>query len=271
MNEYKINKISQNNEIFRLPAYLDDQPLFNYIEGAKTLSDSELYSDSSHVIICRKKDHKNVWIWTDNDSYDNVELVIEIAKTIRGFNITKPQFFTKTNIAQIFSDMYALVSADLDYHIKDEFSLGAYKYTISNSINNDDIAIVQYNKKHFGVLEDFYNELSEEFSWEDGTVAHMCKQCENLNTYLLFKNGEILSLCSVSDSEGEYSFIRSIATKKAHRNNGYGSIVVNFAALSTAKKGKELMVYVNKGNPSANATLKKSGFKLVGDIHLIKS
>ena len=271
MSNYIINRINADDSVFTSKAYLDDKLLFNYIEGAKKSENAEFLSDSKHVIICRKENNNSVWIWTDNDSYNNTDLVFEIAKAVSSFNIAKPQFFTKPNIAPVLSDMYALLSHDLDYHIKDEFSLGAYRYTGSDIKEIKDATIQQYNKKYSNILLEFYNELAEEFAWEDGRAYDMSRQCQELNTYLLLKNGEVMSLCVVSDNDGEYSSIRSVATKKAQRNKGYATCVTSFAASATLQKGKNIMVYTNKGNISAQSTLKKAGFSFVGDIHLIKS
>ena len=271
MNKYEIKKVSADDIVFCSQNYIDDKLLFNYIEGAKNNNNAELYSDSKHVIICKKPQHNNVWIWTDDDSYNDAELVMEIAKTVCDFNLSKPQFFTKPNIAQIFSDMYALTSSDLDYQIKEEFSLGVYEYKGVTLDNNDDIKVQLYSKKLYNCLLSFYNEIAKEFSWENDRAEKLCKQCEDMNTYVLLKNSEILSLCSVSDNDGEYSSIRSVATKKEHRNKGYGSYVTNFAANNATKDNKKVMVYANKGNLSAAASLKKAGFSLSGEIHLIKS
>lgn len=266
-----IKKISSDDIVFESKGYIEDKLAFNYIEGARTIDSAELFSDSKRVVICHKPDHNGVWIWTANDVYDDKNLVIEIAKTIKDFHIEKPEFFTKPEIAQIFSDIYALVSNNLDYHIRDEFSLGVYKYNGIDHKVDENSAVLLYNKKYSQNLLDFYRSLSDEFSWESGRAEKMYEQISKLNTYMLLKNSEIISICAIAKANDEYSFISSVATKKNYRNCGYGSLVTSFASIETIKKGKKLMIYANKGNEAANKTFKKAGFILVDEIHLIKS
>lgn len=266
-----IKKIEKDDIIFNSKIYQEDKLAFNYIEGAKTKESTQLFSDSKRVIICHKPEHNGVWIWTDNDAYNDKDLIINIAKTIKGLNIKKPEFFTKPEIAQIFSDIYALVSNDLDYHIRDEFSLGVYKYNGVDHIPDENSAVLLYNKKFSQNLVQFYSSLADEFHWEQGRAEKMCKDLSELDTYILLKDGDIISLCAIADADDEFSFVSSVATKKDYRNCGYGSLVTSFAAVETVKSGKKLMVYANKGNKAANNTFKKSGFVLVDEIHLIKS
>ena len=271
MSTPKITAITADNEIFSSEAYLNDKLTFNYIETSKQYENTQLYSDSKRVIICRKYNHQNVWIWTDNELPNDMDFVIEIAKVVKDFGIAKPDFFTKPNIAQAFSDMYAIVSNDLDYQIKDEFSLGAYKYVGSDVTVDDCLTVQKYHKKFFDTLLDFYNDLADEFCWENNRAKKMVELCEKSSTYVLLKNGDIISVCSISDKQGEFCSVRSVATKKSERNKGYGTLVTSFASASISKKGKIIMVYTNKGNKGASNTFKKAGYQLVGDIHLIKS
>lgn len=271
MSNKKLICITADNAIFSSDAYLNDKVTFNYIETSKQLNSTQLYSDGKYAVICRKDNHKNIWIWTNDEIQNDVDFIMEIAKTVKDFGITKPEFFTKPNIAQVFSDMYALVSNDLDYQIKDEFSLGAYKYVYSDTNTDDSITVQKYNKKHYDALLDFYKNLSDEFCWEADRAKNMVDLCEKISTFVLFKNGDIISVCAISDNQGKFCAVRSVATKQTERNKGYGTLVTSIASASLSKKDKTIMVYANKGNESAISTFKKSGFHLVGNIHLIKS
>lgn len=266
-----IKRITNDDLIFQSNNYIEDKLAFSYIEGARLIKGTELFSDSKRVIICHKPQHTGVWIWTDNDAYNDKDLIIEIAKTIKDFNISKPEFFTKPEIAQIFSDIYALVSNDLDYHIKDEFSLGVYIFSGIDHTIDENSALLLYNKKYSKNLLEFYQDISDEFSWEQGRAEKMCEHLSQLDTYMLLKNGEIISICAVGNADNKHSFISSVATKKGYRNRGFGSLTASFASIETAKKDREIMVYANKGNKAANNTFKKAGFTLVDEIHLIKS
>lgn len=267
----EITRISANDYIFENPGFVEDRLVFNYIDNARQIDSTEFFSDNKHVIICRKKDNNSVWIWTDNETSSNVEIVANIAKTVREFNTQGLEFYTKPQVAQIFSDMYALASNELDYQVKSEYSLGAYVFAPKVSLKSDDITVLKYNKKFFDKLLSFYTQLKDEFHWSEEKVESMVKKFEKLNTYLLLKNSEIISVCVISNDTDKCSSIRSVATKPTQRNNGYGTLVTNISCAMHKKADTTLMLYANNANLSAVSTFKKAGFELIGDVHLIKS
>lgn len=267
----EIIKISADDDVFKTPQYLNDRLVFNYIDGARQNALSEFYSDRKRVIICRKKDHKSVWIWTDDDVHNDVDTVIAIAKTVREFETSGLEFFTKPNLAQIFSDMYALISNDLDYQVKSEFSLGAFRFSGNKLPDNDTVTVLKYNKKFSTALLNFYMELKDEFNWSEDKVNVMVKRFTLLNTYLLLKNSQIMSVCVIRDDNDKFSSIRSVATKHSERNKGYATIVANASSVMHSKNGNSIMLYTNDGNISAVTAFKKAGYELIGKVHLIKS
>lgn len=267
-----ISKISVDDAVFSTPEYKNDRMVFNYIEGARQYDTTEFLSDHKNVIICRKAGHNSVWIWTNDEMHDNMDFIISVAKAVREFNSSDLKFFVKPAVAQMFSDMYALISYDLDYQVKSEFSLGVYKYCDTKVLSDNSVTVQRYNKKFKDAFFQFYMDLKDEFHWSEETVISKVNRFLALNTYLLLKNGNIVSVCVISDDDGECSSIRSTATKQEERNKGYGSLVTNIACKSNKKDGNsQIMLYTNIGNLSANATFKKAGFKLVGNVHLIKS
>ncbi len=266
-----IKEISADDAVFSTPEFVEDKNVFNYIESARKYPTTHFFSDGKHVIICHKKDHNSVWIWTDSDAYDNRELVIEIATTIRKLDIPNLEFFTKPEIAQMFSDLYALVSSDLGYLVKSEFSLSCYVFSGETLCTNDETTVLKYNKKYSDALFSFYNELKDEFRWSDETVAKKVKKFSSMDTYLLLKSNEILSVCVISDDDEKSSSVRSVATKRSERNNGYGTKVLNAASTMSLNGTNHIMIYANSGNKSAVKTITKAGFVRSGEVHLIKS
>ncbi len=267
-----IQRIYPSDEVFSSPEFLKDKLLFNYIESARKYDSTLFYSDKKHVIICRKENNNSVWIWTDDEVCDDKDCAISIAQTIRNFDTANLEFYTKPTFAQLFSDMYALLSCDLDYQVKNEFSLGVYKYAGKVLELDKNITVHRYNKKLSHLLLQFYMDLKDEFNWSEEKVESNVSKYKKLDTFLLLKNGEVISVCVISDDITDSSSVRSVATKKEERNKGYGAMVTNFACINCRKKGEEkIMLYANNGNLSAVSTFKKAGFEQIGNIHLIKS
>lgn len=267
----EIVRIHSTDDVFKSQDFLNNKLSFNYIDGARKSDETELFSDKKRVIICRKKDNKSVWIWTDDDVCDDIDTVIAIANKVREFDVPNLEFYTKPNLAKVFSDMYALVSSDLDYQIKNEFSLGAFKFIGKDINENTDVTVLKYNKKYSEAFYNFYDSLKNEFNWSNEKLKETVAKFSTFNSYLLLKNSEIISVCVIRNDSDDYSSIRSVATKKEYRNQGFATIVTNTACKQETKHGKQIMLYANKGNQSAVSTFKKAGFELKGEVHLIKS
>ena len=267
-----IEKIDNTDEVFSIEQYVNDRLSFNYIEGARKHDSAEFFSDKKHIIICKKENNNSVWIWTDDEICDNKDAVIAIANTIKSFDTPFLQFFMKPNIASIFSDIYALVSCELDFRVKEEFSLGVYKFSSNKMQLPDDLGVIKYNKKYSDELFEFYQSFQKDFHWSDEKLKKIVDKYKTLNTYMLLKDGELLSVCVLCDDDGDYSSIRSLVTKHEHRNKGYGALLSNITCQKSEKGGKEkIMLYANNANSSAISAFKKAGFKHSGDVFLIKS
>ena len=267
-----IEKIDRNDEVFSIEQYVNDRLSFNYIEGARNSHSTQFFSDKKHIIICKKENNNSVWIWTDDEVYNNQDAVIAIANVIKNFETPNLEFFMKPNIASQFSDVYALVSCELDCRIKEEFSLGVYKFTSKKLDVPEDLGIIKYSKKYSDVLFEFYKSFQEDFHWNDEKLKKFVEKYKTLDTFLLFKNGELICVCVLCDDDGDYSSIRSVVTKREYRNKGYGALITNIACQKSEKGGKEkIMLYANNANKSAISAFKKAGFELCGDVFLIKS
>ena len=270
--DFTITKTDRNDEVFSSEQYVADRLSFNYIEGARKYDTTQFFSDKKHILICKKEGNSSVWIWTDDEVCDNQDAVIAIANVIRTFDTPNLQFFMKPNIASQFSDVYALLSCELDCRVKEEFSLGVYKFNSKKLELPEDLGVIKYNKKYSDELFEFYKSFQEYFRWDDTKLKKFVDKYKTLNTYLLFKKGELISVCVVCDDDGDYSSIRSVVTKHEHRNKGYGTLIANIACSKSEKGGKEkIMLYANNGNKSAISAFKKAGFEHTGDVFLIKS
>ncbi len=269
---FAIEKIDCTDEVFSREQYVEDRLSFNYIEGARKYDTTQFFSDKKHIIICKKENNNSVWIWTDDEVSNDHDAVIAIANVIKNFNEKNLEFYIKPNIASQFSDIYALVSCELDCRVKEEFSLGVYKFTSKKLDIPEDLGVVKYNKKYSDELFGFYKSFQDDFHWSDEKLKKVVDKYKTLNTYLLLKNSELISVCVLCDDDGDYSSIRSVVTKHEHRNNGYGTLITNIACQKSEKGGKEkIMLYANNRNLSAISTFIKAGFVHCNDVFLIKS
>ena len=122
----KFDKISGNDAIFKNPEYIADSIIFNAIESARNDESYELYSDHKNVIISTAKKGSRVWIWTSSMIKNDTSKLIDICRFLRDCNIPKVEIYVKQDVSGNLSDLYALASLDLDYVVKDEFSLAVF-------------------------------------------------------------------------------------------------------------------------------------------------
>lgn len=269
---FAIEKIDRNDDVFSLNKYIEDRLSFNYIEGARKYDTTLFYSDKKHIIICKKEKNNSVWIWTDYEAQKDHEAIIAIANVIKNFNEKNLEFYIKPDIASQFSDIYALVSYELDCQVKKEFSLGVYKFTSKKLDAPDDSGVIKYSKKYSDELFTFYKSFQKDFCWSDEKLKKIVDKYKTLNTFMLYKNSELISVCVICDDDGNYSSVRSVVTKHEHRNKGYGTLITNIACCKSEKGGKEkIMLYANNQNKSAITAFKKAGFERTGEVFLIKS
>ena len=267
-----IEKIDRNDEVFSREQYIKDRLSFNYIEGARKYGTTQFFSDRKHIIICKKENNNSVWIWTDDEVCNDHDAVIAIANVIKTFSTPELEFFIKPDIASVFSDIYALISCELDCRIKEEFSLGVYKFSSKKLDIPEDLGVVKYNKKYSDELFEFYRSFQDDFHWSDEKLKKIVDKYKTLDTFFLFKNGELISVCVLCDDDGDYSSIRSVVTKREYRNKGYGTLITNIACQKSEKGGKEkIMLYANNSNKSAISAFRKAGFEHCSDVFLIKS
>ena len=270
----KFDKITGRDEIFNNPEYIADSLIFNSIESARNEDTHNMYSDHKNVIISTQKTGHKVWIWTSSAIKDDIDMLISICRFLSDCNIPKAEIYVKQDVSQHLSDLYALTSLEINYIIKDEFSLAVFTYkgqNIHSELADDEtiIRIDNNNPEHVKLASDFYTDCKDEFRWNEKFER---KLNEYLNTelYGLIKDGKIVAVASIGSRTEKYIRIKSIAVLKNERNKGYGFKMCAFAVHKIEDYGFTPILYTHIGNAAAVALWKKSDFKLDNQLYLLK-
>ena len=172
----KFDRISGNDDIFNSKDYQADSVIFNSIESARNESGYNIYSDHRNVIILTAVNSHKVWLWTSSAIKDDTNKLIDICRFLRDCKIPRAEIYLKQDVAGNFSDLYALTTLELNYVVRDEFSLAVYAYDgdkITNapqaelSEGEKIIRIDKDNADHVRLVTEFYRQLSDEFRWKD--------------------------------------------------------------------------------------------------------
>lgn len=272
----KFDRISGNDEIFRNPEYIADSIIFNSIESARNDESYELYSDHKNVIISTAKKGNRVWIWTSSNIKNDTAKLIDICRFLRDRKIPKAEIYVKQDVSSNLSDLYALASLDLDYVVKDEFSLAVFtqkkKEKSEMPALGDDEQIIRINKEnpeHIKLIRDFYEQCRDEFRWNE-KFERKVEEYLNTELYALVKNKRAVAVASVGSTTDDYIRIKSVAVLKPERNKGFGTKMCTFASNIIKDRGHTPMLYSHVGNPSAMALWNKTGFKLNDKLYLLK-
>ena len=274
----KFDIITGNDTIFNNKEYITDSIIFNTIESARNESEYTMYSDHKNVIILTAKKGHKVWLWTSSSIKDDTNKLIDICRFLRDCKIPKAEIYLKQDVAGNFSDLYALTTLEINYVLKDEFSLAVYTYSgeeISNipgiALENDEkiILINKNNPQHIKLVTDFYTQLKDEFRWND-KFERKVNEYLDMELYAFIKDGRMIANAAIGGKTEQYLRIRSIAVLPNERKKGYGYKMCVFAVNKIKERDLTPILYTHIGNASAVALWDKSGFNVKDKLYLLK-
>lgn len=272
----KLDKITGTDEIFKNPEYLADSVIFNAIESARQEEGYDLYSDHRNVIISTSQKGHRVWIWTASAIKNDTAKLIDICRFLRDCHIPKAEIYVKQDVSGNLSDLYALTSLDLDYVVKDEFSLAVFtqksmaKAEMPAAKDGETILHVdRRNPEHVRMVRDFYEQCREEFGWQE-KFDRKVEEYLAMELYALVKDGKIMALAAIGSKTDEYMRIKSLAVLKHERRKGYGTKMCTFVSNVIKDSGHLPILYSHVGNAPAMALWNKTGFKLNNKLYLLK-
>ena len=271
-------KISGDDEIFNNKEYINDSLTFNAIESARKDGSYNIYSDHKNVVILTAKRGPKVWLWTSSAIKDDTNKLIDICRFLRDCKIPRAEIYLKQDVSSSFSDLYALTTLEINYIVKDEFSLAVYTYTgekvtdIPASETEKDEEIIKIDKnnpEHVRLITDFYSSLKEEFRWTDKFERKLAEYLEN-DIYALLKDGRIVADSVIGGTADKYLRIKSIAVLSDERKKGYGYMMCIHTVNEIIDRGFIPVLYTHIGNASAVALWGKSGFNIKDKLYLLK-
>lgn len=272
----KFDKITGNDEIFKNPEYIADSIIFNTIESARNDANYEIYSDHKNVIISTSKTGNRVWIWTSSNIKNDTAKLIDICRFLRDCNIPKVEIYVKQDVSGNLSDLYALASLDLDYVVKDEFSLAVLtqknkELSAVPELEPDEKIekIDKSNPDHVRMVREFYEQCRTEFRWNEKFDRKVAEYL-NMELYALVKENKVVAVSAIGSKSDDYMRIKSVAVLKPQRSKGFGTKMCTFVSNVIKEKGYTPMLYSHVGNASAMALWGKTGFKLNDKLCLLK-
>ena len=249
----KFDRISGTDAIFDSREYLDDSVVFNSIESARIECNYDMYSDHKNVIILTAKRGHKVWLWTSSTIKDDTNKLIDICRFIRDCKVPHAEIYLKHDVAENFSDLYALATLELNYVVKDEYSLAVYEYDgekLPESEISDDEKIIRIDK--------------------DNKFDRKVNEYLNMELYALVKDGKMIANAAIGSPTEKYLRIKSVAVLENERGKGYGHKMCVFVVNKIKERERTPMLYAHVGNASAVALWNKTGFKIKDKLYLIK-
>ena len=274
----KFDIITGNDEIFKNKEYVEDSIIFNSIESARKENGYELYSDHKSVIILITKNDHRVWLWTSASIKDDTNKLIDICRFLRDCNIPKAEIYLKQDVADSFSDLYALTTLEINYSITDEFSIAVFTHTgekiaeIPAAAPDQDEKIIQIDKndpEQVRMVQEFYESLKEEFHWQN-KLERKVRQYLDCEMYALVKGQRIVANAVIGSRTEEFLRIKSIAVLAGERRKGYGYKICVHTLNKIKEKGLTPILYTHIGNAAAMALWAKTAFKEKNKLYLLK-
>ncbi len=265
-------KISGNDDIFKNPEYVSDSIIFNAIESVRDDDAYNIYSDHKYVIISTPKNGCRVWIWTSTSIKNDTSRLVNICRFLRDCNIPKVEIYVKQDVAGNLSDLYAITSLELDYVVKDEFSLAVFTYSgekKTDTVSDGIVTIDRNNPAHVEMVTEFYRQCREEFRWNEKFDRKVSEYLA-MEMYAYVRDGKALATAAIGSHTNDYIRIKSIAVLKPERRKGIGYQMCSYLVNEILENGKTPMLYAHVGNVAAMALWNKVGFRQRDKLSLLK-
>lgn len=272
------DRISGNDEIFNNKEYISDSMIFNAIESARYDDRYSLFSDHRNVIIMTYSKGPRVWLWTSSAIKDDTNKLIDISRFLRDQKIEGAEIYLKQDVAGNFSDLYALTTLEINYTVKDEFSLAVYTYNGEPVSGADEtefengekiIRVDPSDKDNVEMLKNFYLKLKDEFRWHE-KFDRKIQEYLSTDVYAVVKNGEIIADAVIGGGTDTFLRIKSVAVLADKRRQGYGYRICSYAVNRIKEHSLTPVLYTHVGNASAVALWAKVGFKMKDKLYLLK-
>ena len=271
-------RISGNDDIFNHKEYVSDSLIFNAIESDRNDEEYSIFSDHKNVIIMTSPKGPRVWLWTSSAIKDDTNKLIDISRFIRDQKIKGAEIYLKQDVSGNFSDLYALTTLEINYTVKDEFSLAVYTYNnepVEGADNKEPdkgekiIRIDKDNENDVKLLKDFYTKLKDEFRWHE-KFDRKINEYLNAELYALVKDGEIIADAVIGGGTDDYMRIKSVAVLADKRRCGFGYKICSYAVNRIKDRSLTPVLYTHIGNVSAVALWSKVGFRMKDKLYLLK-
>lgn len=269
-------KIKGDDKIFTNKEYISDSLMFNSIETARTDGNYDMYSDHKSVIILMEKKGNKVWLWTSSTIKEDTNKLIDICRFLRDSDVPRAEIYLKQDVSGTFSDLYALATLEINYVVKDEFSMAVYTFSGDKTASaaqldegEEIIRIDKNNDKHRAMVREYYESLKNEFRWQE-KFERKVEEYLNTELYVLVKDGRIIANAALAGSTEHYIRIKSIAVREDMRRKGYGYKMAAYAVGLIRERSLTPVLYSHVGNASAVALWTKTGFKAKDKLYLLK-
>lgn len=274
--EALFEQIKGNDSVFSQEEYKADSIVFHAIESARIAEGYVLYSDHKDVIMLfsANKEVKKVWIWTSSVVREDTQKIINICRFLKNQGIDKPEIYMKKEISDSMSDLYAVASGELNYEVRDEYSLQIFSTDsafskVELSAGEKIVKLDMSKDSNRRLLTNFYRSLAEEFRWTT-KFDRKINEYFALEHYALIKDGRIISNAVVGSPTEVYLRVKSIATVADMRKQGYAHKVLSYVTKEILSKGKAPILYAHIGNKAAMALWTKNNYKSYGKLSLLK-
>lgn len=269
-------RIKGDDKIFDNKEYISDSLMFNSIETARTEGNYDMYSDHKSVIVLIEKKGNKVWLWTSSTIKEDTNKLIDICRFLRECDVPRAEIYLKQDVSGTFSDLYALATLEINYVVKDEFSMAVYTFSGNKTASaaelgegEEIIRIDRNNEKHRAMVREYYETLKDEFRWQE-KFERKLEEYLNTELYVLVKDGKIIANAALAGSTEHYIRIKSIAVREDMRRRGYGYKMAAYAVGLIRDRSLTPVLYSHVGNTSAVALWSKAGFKAKDKLYLLK-
>ncbi|MBL4937619.1 GNAT family N-acetyltransferase [Clostridium sp. YIM B02515] len=266
--EYKELKLLKS---INCDIYKEDSVQFNILSLILESEHLELYSDNSHIIICRSSPDTAVWIWTDYTiTKDNSQMLYECIYNEFEIN-TNITFVIKPVMCDIIKKVIkdkigkdsCIITDMMTYHCVEPIQPKDIDGFMQQADLSDIDIIAGYRADDLKEMNNI-NTSKEEQSNNSKSLI------ESGNLYV-WKNsdGDITSIAFVAHRSQEQARINRVYTAPKYRNKGYAGMLMYELSKMLLNEGRIPVVYTDNTYPASNKAYKKVGYRECGGLYEI--
>lgn len=245
----------------------NDKVLFNLFYRIAEDKHSLWVTDEESYIIGQTNENLPLWIWIKDDAEEGAYAEIEAVITER------LECNPKLNVTADADKMEEILQKVAEKKVaKYEAKTPMVIYRCDRVTNSKKATghRILSNENHKEILEKFITGMVYDLAkrpMEEGEAEGFARDVAGSEDFYLWEDeGTVVSMAMIVHRTPEFARINTVYTDSARRGKGYAGMLVGEVTQKILDEGRTPMLYTEPDNACSNATYRRIGYKVCGEL-----